>query len=267
MFRIGEPVLVSIMVMILSVTASAETVINFNSVRDNTLYESVGGTLSNGSGTHVFAGRVGGGEIRRAVIAFDLSSLPPGAIISDVALTLFNSKTITGNQTVTVHRVTSDWGEGASVAPGEEGGGAASTAGDATWIHTYSPGSPWTLAGGDFVAAPSASQTVGFEGLAYTWSSEQLADDVRFWIQYPGQNFGWIVLGDESSFPSAKRFDSREHANASVRPVLSITVLDVPASSLTSSALAATVIGVFAMGGMLLHRRQRSHLPEQRGSR
>ena len=48
--------------------------------RDNTLYESSTGSLSNGSGTYLFAGRTDvSSELRRGLLYFDLSSIPAGS--------------------------------------------------------------------------------------------------------------------------------------------------------------------------------------------
>ncbi|MDX1388559.1 MAG: hypothetical protein R3344_05190, partial [Acidobacteriota bacterium] len=102
------------------------------------------------------------------------------------------------------------------------GGGGPSAAGDATWIHTFWDTSFWAAAGGDFVAGASASTTVDQNG-PYTWGSTAgMVADVQSWLDNPGNNFGWIVLGDESTapLPSAKRFDSRE--NAATAPVLTV---------------------------------------------
>ena len=54
-----------------------------------------------------------------------------------------------------------DWGEGTSVAPGEEGDGAPATTNDATWRHRFFDTIFWTTEGGDFSGTVSASQSVG----------------------------------------------------------------------------------------------------------
>ena len=69
-------------------TAWADEVI-LNPVNDNTLYENDQGDLSNGVGVHLFVGTTNGGAIRRALIAFDITSgVPAGSIIAGVSLTL-----------------------------------------------------------------------------------------------------------------------------------------------------------------------------------
>ena len=39
---------------------------------------------------------------------------------------------------------------------------------------------------------------------------------------HPSSNFGWLLMGDESTGGSAKRFDSREGANSDQYPMLTI---------------------------------------------
>ena len=225
-------------------------------IQDNTLFEVPAraeegvGELSNGAGSYLFAGRILTGELRRALIAFDIAgSLPAGATITQVTVTLEMSKTIAGGTPVGLHRLLADWGEGDSDAGGEEGAGAPAQPGDATWFHTFYATSLWISPGGDFIGSPSATQSVGGEG-SYTWdSTPDLVADVQSWLDSPATNFGWLVLGDESTPPTAKRFNSRE--NGSGAPTLTITYqAPVPATSLW--LLIATMISLLAIGMWLL---------------
>jgi hypothetical protein len=141
-------------------------------------------------------------------------------------LSLNMSRTPTGTaRTVELHKLLADWGEGTSVAPGEEGEGAPATTNDATWRHRFFDTIFWTAEGGDFSATVSASQSVGAVGM-YTWSSSQMVADVQSWLNDPATNFGWLVLGDESEIATAKRFDTRESASP---PVLTIQFRPAPA--------------------------------------
>jgi hypothetical protein len=221
-------------------------------VKDNTLYEDPTGAQSNGSGERFFAGFTAIPEIRRGLIAFDVAgAVPPGATIDSVALKLNMSKTIVGVQPVALHRALADWGEGASDAPGEEGIGTFPETGDATWLHTFFPNDFWITPGGDFDPVASASQDVGGNG-PYTWSSATMAADVQTWLDDPAGNFGWVVVGNESTDPTAKRFDTKENTVSSVRPVLTIEftpLTDVPAVSgigLVVTALLLLVLGTVA---------------------
>jgi hypothetical protein len=121
--------------------------------RDNTLY-SESGNISNGAGEYLFAGTIQRGDARRAVLAFDMSGIPPGATVLTATLTLTMSRSIAGETAVSLHALQRDWGEGASDAVGEEGAGAAAEPGDATWLHTFFDTDLWATPGGDFEATP-----------------------------------------------------------------------------------------------------------------
>lgn len=151
------------------------------------------------------------------------------------------SRTTAGNQTVSLHRLLANWGEGTSNADANEGQGAPSTTNDATWLHTFYNTSKWTNAGGDFAATASASLTVGGNG-SYTWgSTTQMVADVQGWLNNPGSNFGWMVRGNEAVTTTAKRFDSRQIASTANRPVLIVDytppgVTNTPTNTPTSTS-------------------------------
>ena len=196
-------------------------IINIMPSKDNTLYEydPAEGDHSNGAGFHFFAGENGMGELRRGVLAFDIAgTIPAGSTITAVTLSMNMSMTPAGAKTVVLHKLLADWGEGTSHAPMGEGDGAPATPNDATWRLRFFDTIFWTTQGGDFSAIVSASQSVGGIG-QYTWSSAQMIADVQSWVNDPASNFGWLVLGDESTAATAKRFDTRESAS---QPVLTI---------------------------------------------
>src|SRR5437763_7062846 len=106
--------------------------------KDNTLFENGSGSLSDGAGVHLFAGKTNTGSRRRALMAFDLSQIPAGAKITAVTLTLHISQTVTGTDTMTLHAVTADWGQGASNAGVfRDGNGTSAKTNDATWLHRF----------------------------------------------------------------------------------------------------------------------------------
>lgn len=225
-----RPFRVFFLALMLTTSATyAQQEVVLTPIRDNTLYEHEAGGLSNGVGEHLFTGRVGpggGGGIRRAVMAFDVAAaVPEGAAINDVVLTLNMSRTIGGTHMTTLHRLTADWGEGTSdastVGTGEEGIGITPTTNDATWIHTFFDSDMWAAPGGDFLQATSASQEVSVIG-QYTFTSEEMIDDVQQWLDDPSSNFGWILVGNEESTNTTKRFDSRENTTEQNRPRLTI---------------------------------------------
>ncbi|TAE54933.1 MAG: T9SS C-terminal target domain-containing protein [Bacteroidetes bacterium] len=200
-----------------------QTSLTLTPVKDNTLYESATGSLSNGAGDVFFAGKTNNGLIRRAVMKFDLSGIPANATITGANLILLKVQSLSGPFDVSLHPLLADWGEGTSVAlSGNGGGGTASTANDATWIHTFFSGSLWSTPGGDYDASPSATLSVGANGF-YTWTSPQMVSDVEAWAANPAANFGWILVGNEAIDQTAMRFASREDANTANRPRLVVT--------------------------------------------
>jgi len=190
--------------------------------RDNTLY-SESGSESNGAGEFFFAGSNGFGQVRRALLRFDVAlALPPGSTVTQAEVTLSMSKTNAGLRDVLLHRALADWGEGTSNAASGEGSGAGATPGDATWSWRFWNTVSWTTPGGDF--APTASATTPVDQIGtYVWSSPTLVADVQSWLDSPSTNFGWLVKNvNENDVPTAKRFDSRQNAMPSERPILRI---------------------------------------------
>ena len=202
--------------------SASANIINITPSKDNTLYEydPAEGDFSNALGNHFFTGKTAMDEIRRGVLAFDIAaSVPAGSTITGVTLSMNMSKTPSNTAyAVELHKLLADWGEGTSHAPGEEGDGAPATANDATWRHRFFDTIFWTMQGGDFSATVTSSQMVGPLG-QYMWNSAQMIADVQSWLNNPASNFGWLVLGDESTILTAKRFDTRESASP---PVLTI---------------------------------------------
>jgi hypothetical protein len=228
--RVGWGALLGVLAIGSAPLSYSDTIV-LEPTRDNTLYENPTGSVSNGQGQFFFAGRTVQPQnaIRRGLLQFDIDgNVPANATIDGVTLSLTNSRTISGSQTVGLHRALSDWGEGASDASGQEGGGAQAAPGDATWLHAFFRDELWITGGGDFEAAASASLAVAGVG-SYTWgSTPQMVADVQSWLDDPGDNFGWFVLGTEVTSGTAKRFNSREHLSAGSRPRLTVDFTPLP---------------------------------------
>ncbi len=224
--------LVAVLALAAAPKVSADS-ITLDAVKDNTLIQDAAGTLSNGAGEHIFAGRTSQSDAdsrRRALIAFDLTSIPLGSTVNAVTLTLHMSRTRAGNQSVSMHRLLADWGEATSIGGLGEGVGDSAAPGDATWLHRFSPATLWTTAGGDFFATASATQTIGQVGF-YSWgSTAQLVSDVQGWVDLPSTNFGWLLRGGESATRTAKRFDGRDNTIPENRPKLMVTYTPGPAA-------------------------------------
>ena len=241
---------------------------------DNTLIEDAAGALSNGSGQHIFVGRTNSGSLRRGLIAFAVSdAVPAGSRVHGAALKLRLSRTQAGPESVSLHRITKDWGEASSIAEG--GSGAPAVSGDATWLHARFDTVWWGTPGGDFAPDASARVTVGDSG-DHTWASEQMAADVQRWLDGPSSNFGWLLLGNEAGNQTTKRFHSRESDDSDGRPLLTVAFTppagtggveaaprqapatgDVPLPVLTLAALAILGLASILAGGLMLRIRKR----------
>ena len=218
--------------LLFAAAEAAAAVVSIPANKDNTMY-SENGALSNGAGDNFFAGTTNTSAARRALISFPLTSLPSCVVIQGVTLTLNMSRTISGGETVTLHRILADWGEGTSNATLQEGKGAAATPGDATWTFSFFNTIAWAAAGGSFSPTVSASQSVSGVGF-YSWSSAQMIADVQGWANGSLPNHGWILVGNEGAAATAKRFDSRTNPTVGNRPVLQITFFDcTPVESVT----------------------------------
>jgi len=219
-----------VFILPLSIRAQTDT-IYISSIKDNTLYQDTLGSFSNGSGAYFFAGKTfqAVNNLRRGLVAFDIAgSVPVGSAIVGAELTLRMSKTISGTFEIGIYRALKKWGEGTSDAVGQEGVGDSSTIDDATWIHNYFDTSLWTNIGGDFIPSPSATDSVAGIGFYTFGTSAQITADVQTWLDFPDSNNGWILIGDESTFASAKRFDARENAISANRPELKIYFIAPP---------------------------------------
>lgn len=201
--------------------------------KDNTLFQSIDGSTSNGAGGSIFAGTTNVGELRRALLQFDLSDIPHGSFVTGATLRITKDRQGPGGApSLAVHRVTQAWGEGTSLG---SGGGGAATNGDATWIHRIRPGSLWTTPGGDFDPTVLSSLTASATGNQTFASSAAFVGAVQSWISGPQFNFGLIVKESTSVVGAAARFYSREATDASVRPLLTVS-FDRPTSTWTADA-------------------------------
>lgn len=213
----------------------AETV-SFSPQKDNTLYQDAAGQLSNGQGIYLFTGLTQSSNLRRGLIAFDLSSIPANATITGATFSmfLFQSGPSFTSGNVSLNKVLRNWGEGASNAGEPGGGGIQAEPGDATWVHTFYSSAFWTTPGGDFSPTVSAATAITAENMTYTWSGSGLIADVQSWVSTPSTNFGWVILGNEMDPGTAQRFNSDE--NTSNPPQLTVT-FEVPTLANISTRL------------------------------
>lgn len=197
-----------------------QTTIQITPDKDNSLMNTFF-EASSGLGP-LFSGNTCSDTQRRAMLHFDIDGVvPSGNTITNVTLTLNVDRvslSATGNQDYTLHVLETDWGEGTSNT--EFGYGINAVSPDATWNYAVYPTVNWTNPGGDFNVLASATTSLASSTGTYIWSSAQMSIDVQSWKDNPATNFGWILIGDESSICNSRRFGSKDFG---VAPVLSIT--------------------------------------------
>ncbi|MBI5758892.1 MAG: FG-GAP repeat protein [Planctomycetales bacterium] len=215
------------------------SVVTLEPTKDNTLFEDAQGDVSDGAGVYSYVGTSANSVRRHGVLSFDIAgNIPAGSTINSVSLALHLSQSApgSGNQSLEVHSLLADWGEGTSDADGPSstlpgGAGAPATTGDATWLFRSFgavPSQTWTTAGGDFSATVSATTTVNGVG-SYSWGSSQMAADAQAWLNIPATNFGWLLKNtNEVTAKTAKRFDTRENGTVANRPHLTIDFTPPP---------------------------------------
>ena len=71
-------VLCVLALVVFTTTGAFAAEVSIVASQDNTLWEDDNGTTSNGAGENLFVGRNGGGQIRRAVLKFDVAAVIPG---------------------------------------------------------------------------------------------------------------------------------------------------------------------------------------------
>jgi hypothetical protein len=180
---------------------------------------------SNGGGAGIFVGTTNmmqSDSLRRGLIEFDVANaVPAGATITAVNLTMYlgQASGASGVQTIDLHRLTADWGEGTAgnftTSISGTGTGSAASAGDATWNQRFYQQASWTAPGAfdDFVEAISGSTDVAATvDTPYTWlSTPTMASDVQSWLDHPATNDGWILINHtEGVQQTVKAFYSRD---------------------------------------------------------
>ncbi len=159
------------------------------------------------------AGEDGTGGVRRGLLRFDLSAIPAGSTVTSAVLRLTLVKVpSTGGaaSTVNLFRLLADWGEGNK----SGNAGAPASPGEATWNARLFGQSNWSAPGAanDALDAPSASTAIGSQaGTTFSWTGSNLVNDVQYWVDNPGSNFGWLLRSDAEAIPrSVRGFASRE---------------------------------------------------------
>ncbi|MFT5859520.1 MAG: hypothetical protein ACI865_001623 [Flavobacteriaceae bacterium] len=194
--------------------------VNLTPISDNSVYQD---QPFNSAGVgRLYAGLTNTGFRRRALMKFDLSSIPAGSTILTAELTV-NVEQYGGTVTsfYSLHELTAAFGEGTSN-PGLPGGlGAPAVAPDATWNDAMFGTAAWGSLGGDFVLSPLtfSSMSAGLGNQVFA-TGAPFVTAVQGWFDTPATNFGVIMVGDEGTNQTARRFGSKE---GGIAPVLVVT--------------------------------------------
>jgi Tfp pilus assembly protein PilX len=177
--------------------ASADTYLRLSNVDDNYGVDTFLATDS----------ETGGGKPMRTLIRFDLSAIPSGAVVESATLELYLFSS-SGSQTDVVEAfpLTQEWVEGT--------GG---TNAGASW-DLYDGVTPWVTPGGDRLPDAVAAFTAGAVG----WKTMDLATVAQAWLDGTLPNYGLVLASPTSGGNDEKHYYSREYADPSLRPRLTV---------------------------------------------
>jgi len=157
-------------------------------------------------------------NVGRALVQFDLSSIPPGAIINSAYLTLYYDIWAINNpsgRTYTAYRVTTNWIEGDSIFGATWNEADHNVAGHATCVD-------WTN-GGEWTMEDAASQTVPATPAQFmTWTVTGIVED---WVTNGQSNYGFIIKDPNDGVAGTDAtayFNTREWVIEGQRPILEI---------------------------------------------
>lgn len=143
------------------------------------------------------------GELKelRALIQFDLSSMPSDAQITKASLLLDTyGRTRAGEVDLQIHRIERAWTSDDSALVGYGGDSTVpgnATAGAVTWMHASYPDATWATPGGDFDAAV-LSREDNKEREAHVFeSTPALVELVQGWVDGSIPNYGVLVRDPE----------------------------------------------------------------------
>lgn len=182
-------------------------------------------TANNGASTLFYVGELSDGTYYRALIQFDVSSIPSTAIINSAVVSLMcTTEDNTGDYNISFYRALAQWYEGSKVGAAPDAGTDGSTWNqrNANGPLTWPSGPGGAASGADRPATATATTVVSGSGARFEWN---VTADVQNFVNGTYTNNGWWILKDPvtSVFPSSrKHFASSDNATAADRPMLTI---------------------------------------------
>jgi uncharacterized repeat protein (TIGR01451 family) len=205
--------------------AAAQTTVELTSVADSEIYGDATAT-NYGACNEMYVGFFADAKKNftdRALVRFDLSTLPANITIQSATLRLTSIPKSTGDTTpettsrnVSIHQIEASqvWTEGTGACN-------TGTTGNVTWANRTT-GTPWSTAGGGTLGTALATTSVGGLG-QHTWTSTTLRDAASSWYSTPSNNNGLIVKYTSETTNGYKLFASRQASTDANRPKLIIT--------------------------------------------
>ncbi len=175
---------------------------------DSTIF-SENSTGNSGGSDFMRAGLNGKGDIRRTLIRFDLSDIPPQSVILSAMLEIVvvdfagNGPSETAQ---TLHRLNQVWTEGSGI---DERGEFVDNA--VSWNSTQEGVQLWDTPGGTFESQSSAEAIIPAEmNASIIWNGSGVVQDIQNWVNGDVPNYGWIIVGDENTSRSVRAYATSE---------------------------------------------------------
>ncbi|MEO0795320.1 MAG: DNRLRE domain-containing protein [Verrucomicrobiota bacterium] len=204
--------------------------LQFASVQDATILDN-DTSISDGD---LFSGYNNTGQERRALVQFDLTSIPAGSTINAVTFNL-TSERVAGPQDFELRAVTTPWIEGTNTGAGT-GGGQGTTptpSGSVSWE------TPWTTSGGDFGAVLDTVSVSGWSNIVF--DDPALIPLVQSWVDTPTSNNGFILIGTITDPQSVILFGG---SGSTAPPSLDVTYTAIPEPKLFALAAGFAAIAL-----------------------
>jgi hypothetical protein len=172
-------------------------------------------------------------DLHRALLQFDFSSIPAGAVINSATLKM-EATGIDGQIIIDVYEITEAWSEGAGNSEA------------ANWNERMT-GTNWTTPGGTFDSTAVDSLNTNSTG-QHTWDLTSLTQD---WLTGTKVNNGLVVASPDGGGNRTVTYDSRE---GTTPPVLEInyTLLSAPVNSTTGNSQQNADVATDATGNYVV---------------
>ena len=229
-------------------------VLTLQPVADTTLFQ-VAPDNNLGAATFFNAGTAGNGNRNRGLILYDVTGIPVGSVITEVAVSfevVRQPATDMESSLFSLRRVLQPWAEGSQVPENEASPGLGAPAGpnEATWNSRGIGGQSWSQPGGeagvDYSDTASALTSSAGQGEIVAFeTSPDLIGDINSWLNQPAANYGWMLVTESEDLgKTARSFASRE---SGFGPTLTIFYTPVPEPGTICILLTGLVCGIYAL--------------------